>query len=200
MPAKRTDLPAKPITTNDDRRRRHPPAIGETTANGGTPVAAETKTVAAATGGRCVTRLTNPGRRTLGRRDRRSLHARTLRPPRKKQLLPIICPAAAAATSTRSTTIDVPAAADMMSASSTEMNGTNPATRARKKIPPTRANSVTCKRRSASGSGSASLRQDLTPLRVELGAQVRLVVQRPFARAARARARAVRQRGSPAAR
>jgi hypothetical protein len=122
-------------------------------------------------------RLTNPGTRTLGRRDRRSLHAKALRPPRKKQLLPIICPAAAAAMSARSTPTDAPAAAEKMSASSTEMNGTNPARSARRKIPPTRASCVTCKRRSASGSSSASLRQDLTPLRVELGEPIRLVVQ-----------------------
>ena len=50
-PAKRADFPAKPTTKNDDSRRRQPPASGETTAKGGTPVAAETKTVAAATRG-----------------------------------------------------------------------------------------------------------------------------------------------------
>jgi hypothetical protein len=45
----RADFPMKPTATNEESRSRQLPASGDTTAKGGTPVAAETKTVAAAT-------------------------------------------------------------------------------------------------------------------------------------------------------
>ena len=66
---------------------RHPPASAETSANGGSPVDAEKKTVAAATRGFRAFRVTKPSRRApIPREPGCSLHSHNwnaVRPPRK---------------------------------------------------------------------------------------------------------------------